>query len=222
MSENKIKGLGLCRVSTIEQGRGTSLESQEEWIRKKASEMGVELVELIKREVSGEKFPREVIDHVLRLTKAEKISYIFVYHIDRLTRGMDLGIELIKEIKKKDIKIVTSSGIIDPNDINESFMLHINMAVSEHDQRKRREGVKRGIISRLKNGQYLFNDVRFGYAKDDKNHLTLRLECKPIVKFMFDVFNQTKKYSKTLDKVNGVMKEAVRKILVPLIRIPER
>jgi len=202
MKGEKLKGIGLCRVSTIEQGKGTSLDSQEEWVRKKASAMGVELVDLIKREVSGEEFPKEIIDYILGITKKEKISYVFVYQIDRLTRGMYPGIELIKELKGRKIKIVTYSGVSDPNDGNESFMLHINMAVSELEQSTRRDRADRGIKTRLKRGEFPFKHLPFGYQRDEKMHLTLKPECKPIIKFIFDTFIQTKSYSKTQKTVN--------------------
>jgi len=224
MKEERIKGIGLCRVSTIEQGKGTSLESQEEWVKKKASEMDVELVAIIKREVSGEEFPNEVIDQILKLTKKEKLSYVFVYQIDRLTRGMYPGIDLIKEIEKREIKIVTYSRVLDPNDIHESFSLHIDMAVSELEQKTRRERITRGIKTRLKRGEFPFKHLPFGYQRDDKNNLALKIECMPIIKFIFDTFIQIKNYRKTWKRVNkkyllSIEYHSIKKILINPIYI---
>lgn len=227
MTEERAKGIGLCRVSTIEQGKGTSLESQEDWVRKEAENRNVELVEVIKKEVSGVEFPKEIANRIFGLTKTVNISFIFVYQVDRLTREMLAGLQLIKEIEKRNILIVTSDGALNPHDLTGSLILKQKMLFSEYENETRRERIQRGITTRLKNGEFTFKNVPFGYGRDMRNHLFLKPECIPIIKFIFDTFIQKKSYRRTLAKVNQRYKDRelnysmIRKILKDPIYIGE-
>ena len=57
------RGLIICRVSTAEQKKNTSLDTQEEWGHRKEVEMAVKNGnEPIREDISGEMFPKEFYD----------------------------------------------------------------------------------------------------------------------------------------------------------------
>ena len=89
MARRPKKGIVICRVSTAEQAKkGTSLESQETWGRNKAIELNVEIIKIIKKDISGVRFAKDNYERILELIKVHNITHVFVHSFDRLSRSL--------------------------------------------------------------------------------------------------------------------------------------
>jgi len=199
--ERPKKGIALCRVSTLEQARtGTSLESQEEWAKRISSEMGVELVEIIKEDVSGEKFPRKNTNHILELAKKREIGYFYVYAFDRLCRLIQ-GYTYILELWKNDVQTVTSTLISDMDRLSDRIQVTVAFICGETEQDSRLERITRGMITKLRRGEYPLPHLPFGYERVD-GKLRLIPEYKTIIQDIFQTFLETRSYAETARRIN--------------------
>ena len=167
-SENKPKkGIIICRVSTAEQARkGTSLESQEAWGRKKAAEMNVEIIKIIKEDISGERFLKENCESILKLVEEHDLTHIFVHSLDRLSRSFPYGVMLVQQLWEKDVQIVTSTFTPNPSKSNDRLQVWLSLLFAEIEHGGIHERTKRGIITRFKSGIYPLPWLPFGSGRD--------------------------------------------------------
>ena len=196
------KALCILRVSSDEQARkGASLESQEEWMKKIAQQMGLKVVKTFKVVVSGETFPKKYFDEIVNLVQKEQILYILVYAIDRFARNLPYGAYLLEKLREiGDIKLVTSTGVFDLNNHNHRTQIWLALLMAEMEQGSREERTMRGMITKLKKGEWPLSPP-FGYETVD-GRLRLIQEYKPVIIFIFDTFIKTKSYTQTARLTN--------------------
>lgn len=197
------KAIGIIRVSSDEQARkGASIESQEEWIKRIAQQMNLEMVEIIKDVVSGEVFPKKYFNKILDMVEKENAKYILVYALDRFARNLPYGaylLEKIYEIGKA--QIITSTGIFDLNNRNHRVQVFFSLLISEMEQGSREERTFRGMVTKLKRGEWPLSPP-FGYERVDCK-LRLIPEYIPVIRFTFDTFIRVKSYAATARLVNN-------------------
>ena len=77
-----------CRVSTFDQNRGdySSLEDQEQRLRRAAQEDGYEVFQVFREVASSASLDREELGKML--CKLEQIDAVYVTKLDRLSRSM--------------------------------------------------------------------------------------------------------------------------------------
>ena len=196
------KAIGIIRVSSDEQARrGTSLESQEEWMKRTAQQMNLKLVKVIKDIISGETFPRKYFDEIIDSIEKENARYILVYSLDRLSRNLPYGaflLEKLHEIGK--MQVITSTGIFDLNNRNDRGQIWFSLLWAETEQGSREERTIRGMITKLKRGEWPLSPP-FGYEVVD-GKLRLIQEYKPIITFIFETFIKTTSYAQTARLAN--------------------
>lgn len=199
---DQLRALAVIRVSSNEQARkGMSMESQEEWKKKIEVEMNIEVVEVIKEVISGEVFPVEYFDYILKVADEKKINCIIVYAIDRFARNYSYGSILLQKLhEKRNIKIITSLRTYDLNNREDRFWVGLLLVLAEREQGNRLERTFRGMVTKLKKGMWPLSPP-FGYEKID-NQLRLLPEYKPVIHFIFDIFIQIKNYAETARIVN--------------------
>jgi DNA invertase Pin-like site-specific DNA recombinase/DNA-directed RNA polymerase subunit RPC12/RpoP len=206
-----FKGLTICRVSTSEQKQGTSLDSQSEWCKSKSQEIGVEIVEEIKLDISGIKFPKEYYDKILKIVDDKKISHLFVYSIDRLSRSIPYGSILIKKLWEKNVKIVTRAFTPDKTKHNDKMQVWMTLLFAEMEHGGIHERTKRGISHMLKDGKWPLPPP-FGYEKLDCKLIIIDGYNK-IIEFVFNTFISTKCYAKTARLTEIKFEEIINKKL---------
>ena len=206
MLQNKAikekRALGVLRVSSDEQARrGASLESQEEWMRRTAIQMNLKIVKIIKDVVSGEVFPKKYFAEIINLVQKEHIQYILVYAIDRFARSLPHGAYLLEKLREiGNVQIVTSTSVFDLNNSNHRAQIWFALLMAEMEQGSREERTIRGMVTKLKRGEWPLPPP-FGYEVVD-GKLRLIPEYKPIIIFIFKTFLQTKNYSQTARLTN--------------------
>lgn len=192
--------IAICRVSTSEQKNRTSLESQEKWCKDRAKEMDVEIVKIIKKDMSGVLFPKNYFNIIMDFVNKFSISYLFVYSIDRLSRSVSHGSNLIQALWDNDVKIVTSTITPDKNKHTDVIQVWFSLLIAEIEREGIYERTSRGIIHKLSHGVWPFR-VPFGYERTDVK-LRLKQGYKEKIQFIFDKFIETENYAETARATN--------------------
>ena len=196
------KGIIICRVSTAEQARkGTSLESQETWGKNKAIELNVEIIKIIKKDISGVKFAKDNYKYILNLVEVHSITHVFVQSFDRLSRSLPHGVILIQSLWDKSVQIVTSTFTPDSNKSNDRIQIWLPLLFAEMEHGSIHERTKRGMATKLTSGIYPLPWLPFGYERIDLK-IFLKPEYKPIIQSIFDIFIQVKCYNGTARSIN--------------------
>jgi DNA invertase Pin-like site-specific DNA recombinase len=196
------RGLIICRVSTAEQKKGTSLDTQEAWGIKKEIEMGVKnITEPIKQDISGEMFPKDFYDHVINLVKEKGITHIFVYSIDRLSRSFSYGVRLIQSLWDYDVQIVTKTMIPDKNKHTHRMQVWMSLFFAELELGGISERTRRGIIYKLEQGLWMRDKPPWGFELVD-GKLRIIQGFIEIIQFVFNTFILTENYAETARRTN--------------------
>ena len=201
MAMNRQKVIAVIRVSSDEQRRkGTSLQTQDEWVRRIVAERGFKLIRAIKDTISGEEFPKKYFDQILETAEKEKLSYILFYSVDRFARNLPYGSLLLQKLREKGVKIITSIAEYDLFDPNDRLQVWIALLLAETEQYYRCERTARGILKRLRDGGIPYSPP-FGCEVVD-GKVRVIPDYRAVIGFIFSVFIQTKCYSKTAEIVN--------------------
>lgn len=196
--------LAIVRVSSNEQARtGTSIESQLEWNKKIEEDMDLNVALRITDVISGKTFPIKHFDTILKTADKIGIDYITVYDIDRYARNYVYGGYLLQKLhEKRSIEIVTHYRIYDLNNQEDKFWVGFLLLLAERNQGDRLEKTVRGIVTRLKKGEWVLRPP-FGYEIiDDNRKLQLKHGYGETIQFIFRTFLQVRKYRETARIVN--------------------
>jgi DNA invertase Pin-like site-specific DNA recombinase/DNA-directed RNA polymerase subunit RPC12/RpoP len=201
-SYREKRGLIICRVSTAEQKKGTSLDTQEIWGLKREFELEVKnACDPIKKDISGELFPKEFFDYIMDLVKKEKITHVFVYSFDRLSRSFSYGVWLVQSFWDNDVQIVTSTFMPDKNKHFDRIKVWFELLIAEVQHGDIEEKTKRGIIHKLRQGLWMREDPPWGFELvDGKLHVIEGFI--EIIQFIFDTYILTENYAETARKTN--------------------
>lgn len=203
--------IALCRVSTKKQMNGTSLETQLAWCRKKAEELDAEIVRVIKVDMSGDIFPKKYRDKILALIEEQSIKYVLVHSIDRLSRSVRHGADLMMEILERESSIVTPAETIDKS--SNLLLPNIELAIAQQEHTHIKERTSRGIKHILKSGKYPFKRLPFGIKRNEDGMIETDEKLKPIINDIFTDFISTKNYTATTRKINEKYSEILKKPL---------
>lgn len=206
-SEKKVdnrekRGLIICRVSTAEQAKGTSLDTQEIWGFNSERELNVKnAANPIKKDISGELFPKEYYDQIMDLVKKEKITHVFVYSFDRLSRSFSYGVWLVQSLWDNDVQIVTSTFIPDKNKHFDRIKVWFELLIAEVQHGDIEEKTKRGILHKLSQGLWMRENPPWGFELVD-GKLVIIQGFVEIIQFIFDTFILTESYPETARRTN--------------------
>ena len=196
------KGVIICRVSSAEQARkGTSLESQKTWGINKAIELNVEIIKIIKEDISGVRFAKDNYEYILNLVEVHNITHVFVHSFDRLSRSLPHGVMLIQSLWDSSIQIVTSTFMPHSDNSNDRFQVWLSLLFAEMEHGSIYERTRRGITTKLKSGIYPLPWLPFGYERIDLK-ISLKSEYRLVIKFIFEIFIEVECYNETAKRVN--------------------
>ena len=154
---NGSNSLIYTRVSTKEQERGFSLETQKRVIEETAEKMKLSVLAYFGGTFeSAATDERDEFNRMLKFARQskEKISYILVYSVDRFSRSGANAIYIASELRKENIKIFAVTQPSDTGTINGKFQQNIQFLFSEYDNDIRREKCTAGIKEMLLNGYW--------------------------------------------------------------------
>lgn len=183
--------LGYARVSSIEQTLGTSLQDQQDVIRREAQKRGVKSVSMYVEAESGihDKFERREQMKTL-LADIRTGDLVLVDKIDRWSRDPEFTYGSIRQILGKGAAFYAVGEDIDPStDQGDSMLgMRVFMAREEHKRiRFRTVGTRRLLQSK---GYYASGLVPYGYRRRaekgaEKNILVIVEEEAAIVREAF-------------------------------------
>ena len=181
-----------CRVSTAEQEKGSSLDWQEDYLRRYCEMKRYNVVAVYKEDKSAKSGfkKRSEFQALMKYCKEHKqeIDYVLVYRWDRYSRNLKEALINLDYFEKIGIEVNSVEQHIDFNaaDYITMLSLYISMAQSEDTKISRR--TKEGIHASLEKGKCTCKAPR-GYINkqiDDNNKYVAIDETKaPIIREMF-------------------------------------
>ena len=181
------------RVSTADQAeKGTSLESQLEICRVMCKMKNYEIVgEFSDAGVSGTvpAMKRKKFSEFLEEAGNKKIDVLVFYCFDRLAREIRVFLNIIDELRKYGIKIVSCKENVDTTTDSGDFMMNIYASVSNLELRTIRSRLMSGKMQKMQITGYVGGRIPYGYDAVNKI-VVLNKEKGKIVKQIFKLYNK--------------------------------
>jgi len=187
-SDKKRKWLIYTRVSTVGQTEKYGLDAQINTLTRIAEDRGWDYELLNEGGVSGETiYERPKMIDLLKKVKTGDYEGCLVIEEERLSRSKRLGEwDTIKEaFREGRAKIATPSRILDPENIDDDFMLDISGVLSKREKRVILKRMTRGKAEKLKQGKSIGGtSTPFGYRANKDTQL---IEVYPEEKKVYDM-----------------------------------
>jgi len=140
------------RVSTADQ---TTL-NQELELKKYCENNNIEIFKVYREEgVSGSKTSRPQLDLMLQDIRNKCFDCVVVWKFDRLGRSTAHLLQVLEELKNKDVRLIATSQNIDTNTPMGKFFFVILSGFAEMERELIRERIKLGLERRKKQGKIL-------------------------------------------------------------------
>ena len=182
-----------CRVSTAEQEKGSSLDWQEDYLRRYCEMKHHNVIAIYREDKSAKSGfkKRKEFQALMKYCKEHKheVDYVLVYRWDRYSRNLKEALINLDYFEKLNIEVNSVEQRIDfgASDYITMLSLYISMAQSEDTKISRR--TKEGIHASLEKGKCTCKAPR-GYINkqmgDDYKYVEVDREKAPIIKEMFE------------------------------------
>jgi site-specific DNA recombinase len=200
-----------CRVSSDEQAsKGISIRDQEKRGIEYCESNGYEYELFIDAGYSGTldltKRPR--LDALMDLVyaKPKEIDAIFVTDYDRLSRNVELGFLIKRDLINSGVILIENGVQIDLKDESQELLVSLKNLISAHEVKKLSSRLKRTLERNVMDGKvgggYLYN---YGYKKDQNKKMVIDDYEAKIVRRIFNTYIDgvsTKKIAVSLNNDN--------------------
>jgi len=151
MSKKKIAV--YCRVSTYDQEKG--IQSQQRALKEYC--INHELTNRVwyKDRISGAKTGRPAFNRLQKDIFDGKISTVVCWKLDRLSRSLKDGINVLTDWLDKDIRVIATTQQLDFSGATGQMIAGILFAVAQMERENLRENTKRGIEAARARGAVL-------------------------------------------------------------------
>jgi site-specific DNA recombinase len=163
------RGIIYCRVSSLEQVDGTSLESQERICKEYAEREGIEVLGVfVDKGESAKTADRPQFLKAISFCslKKNKTDYFIVYKLDRFARNQSDHFAVQSTLNKYGTTIRSATEPVDDSPIGKFLMSNLS-AVAEFDNNIRSERSSTGMRERLKQGIWVW-PAPIGYKRLEK------------------------------------------------------
>jgi site-specific DNA recombinase len=153
-----------ARVSTDEQARGYSLQTQLEAGRKYAAERGYTVAAEFQDDYTGESLDRPGLNELRAFVTADSVGVVIVYDVDRLARKSIYQMLIEEELRRAGAVVEYVNGQYADNDEGR-LQKQIRGAIAEYEKAKIIERSKRGKRGKAQSG-YVVTGARspYGYS----------------------------------------------------------
>jgi DNA invertase Pin-like site-specific DNA recombinase len=169
----KIKAAAYIRISVA--GQSSSLEAQRNVIDEYCANHNLEPTYFID-ESTGKNLDREGMEQMKKALFNGEYSTVIVYKLDRLSRSLVDGLNLLSDFLNKDVRVISITQQFDFTGSVGKMIAAVLMAVSEMEVEQRRESQLIGIANRKAKGGYLGR--KKGSTKIKEMSKALRLKQK--------------------------------------------
>ncbi|UUW11336.1 recombinase family protein [Flavobacterium plurextorum] len=173
--EQNIKGISLDN----QESRGIELAHKLGWEYKIYSDVG------LSGKISFDKRPG--LNKLLNDVGEKKIKGIFVFDLDRLSRGDIIQVTLIKNLLKDNkTRLYDINGEIDLNDINQELLTDIRSLLNAFELKKISSRIKSVLQQNVQKGKIGGGPLLpFGYTKDENKKLVIESGEAEVVKYIY-------------------------------------
>jgi DNA invertase Pin-like site-specific DNA recombinase len=140
----------LLRVSSDDQKHDSQRDVVSEWLRNK--EVDPETCEWYVETETGRKIARKELDRLGRDIHAGRIKTVLVYKIDRISRTMLDGIQLVIGWANKGIRVISATEPLDLSGTMGQMVATLLFGLAEIEWKNRRERQRDGIASAKRKG----------------------------------------------------------------------
>lgn len=193
------RGIIYCRVSSIEQVDGTSLESQERTCREYAERNGIEVVDVfVDRGESAKTADRPQFLKAISLSsqKKNKIDFFIVYKLDRFARNQSNHVTVQAKLKQYGTQLRSVTEPIDETPMGK-MMEGVLSTFAEFDNNIRTERSTGGMKIRLNQGMWVWA-TPLGYKRLEKAGVMVASENAHFVRLAFEEYAKGKYTYKSL------------------------
>ena len=159
------------RVSTDEQAKGYSLQTQVEGCTRYAQEMGYAIAATFQEDYTGTTLDRPALNEMRNfITSDSSISVLIVYDLDRIARKSILQMILEEELHRSGIICEYVIGRYEDSDEGR-LQKQIRASIAEYEKAKILERSKRGKRGKAQSGFVLVGDrPPYGYKVNTEPH----------------------------------------------------
>jgi len=150
MENNRALRVAIyVRVSTLEQ----TTMNQELELKKYCESNNYEIFDIYKDEgVSGSKTSRPELDRMLQDMRDKRFDAIIVWKFDRLGRSTSHLLQVLEELKNRNVRLISTSQNIDTFSAMGKFFFTIMSGFAEMEREMITERIKLGIKRRIAAG----------------------------------------------------------------------
>ncbi len=159
------------RVSTDEQAKGYSLQTQMEGCQRYAEEMGYAIAATFQEDYTGTSLDRPALNEMRTFLDQDKaVSTLIVYDLDRISRKSIHQMILEEELHKYGVTVEYVIGRYDDSDEGR-LQKQIRASIAEYEKAKILERSKRGKRGKAQSGFVLVGSrPPFGYKVNSEPH----------------------------------------------------
>lgn len=157
------------RVSSEEQSKGYSLESQEAHCRAYASQHGYTVIDVAQDIESGEHLERRGMIQVIEAAAFDPFDLLIVYDLDRFSRGGPAHCAILEtQLERHGVALEFVLGNFNGDSPEATLSRYIKQSISWYENQQRRERVIRGRLTAAKRGVVLTGArPPYGYTNDN-------------------------------------------------------
>lgn len=201
---DKIKALGYIRVSTEEQAReGFSLDNQRKDIQDFCDYKNWELTNIFADEgISGAGITeRTGLIKALKLIQTEKIDYLIVWKLSRLSRKVADVVKITEKLDNNKTYLISVKDNIDTSSPMGKPFLYIASIFAEMERDTMIVQVKGGMVQKAREGRWNGGISPLGYDLIDKELIINESEAE-IVKLIFKEYLKGNGYKTVAKTIN--------------------
>jgi site-specific DNA recombinase len=207
--KDKIKVGIYCRISTSNQIKNTSLQSQKV-LGIEYCEMNGYDYEVFEEIESGGKYEREMFLKLENKVKSGEIRGVWVYDNDRLSRDVGVGFKISKLITDNNCKLFIRFDEVKLEISSDRFGFNMRSVMSDYERVRIKERMDIGKERLIKDGGKLGN-VGLGYKRVNKK-IVIDFEESKIVKDVFNLYlhKSVKSYGDAFRRLELKYKEKLK------------
>ncbi|NOH04976.1 MAG: recombinase family protein [Chloroflexi bacterium] len=197
------------RVSTDEQSKGYSLQTQVDACQNYALERGYTVVEIFSDDYTGAALDRPALNNLRGYMARSSLDVVIVYDIDRLARKSAYQVLIEEEFKREGVAIEFVMAQYEDNDEGR-LQKQIRGVIAEYEKAKIMERSKRGKRGKAKSGFVVAGSrPPYGYKVVSEPHkawFEVDEEEAAVVRMIFDWYINGDKKGVRLS-ANGIAKK---------------
>lgn len=211
----KLKAVAYCRVSTIMQEEGRSLEFQIKKCQDFCEFQNYDLVEVIQDVESGGHDDREGFLKLREKVRSKAFNVLVVFESSRISRITLTMLDFVLELQKNNVHFVSISQP-ELNTTTPTGMLFftVQASLSEYERKQIAIRIKSNKWARAKEGYWQGGKLPLGYKKDPLNNDIILVDepTAEIVQGIFNYYLRTQSLKKTSERFEKHI-ESIRWIL---------